>query len=251
MLVELNQEIDGGARLERDRSEQRLQSRADRLGLQIRRKLVPQVGRIGEREFLRIRFGEEVERVEHLEIGEEIDNDRELGGLFGKDETRQPIAVRVLLPVHEVLARGDVERVARHARAAVRRRPQTDHLRAEVDRAIILIARGVMETDQDRHRTLPRELLPRASVTGAPKCESPFIGHDRSIVLQFSDRITTRWSGSETLVAEARRGRQSRSSVSVLVAKTWVIKPTCLGVSRPPISQCAQGHISPIFEGFF
>ena len=33
----------------------------------------------------------------------EVDLDAEFRGLFGEDVTRQPVAVRVLLPVHEML----------------------------------------------------------------------------------------------------------------------------------------------------
>ena len=96
----------------------------------------------------------------------------------------------------------------------MRRRPQTDHLRTEIDRAIILVARGVMETDQDRHRTLPRELFPVASVTGARKCESPFIGHVRSILLQFSDRNT-----QEVVEGDACLRVEARGSGPLLWAK--------------------------------
>ena len=73
-----------------------------------------------------------------------IDVDGKLFGLFGKYETRQPIAVRVLLPVHEVLRRRHLQSVAGDAGAAVRRRPQPDDLRPQADRPSISVARGVM-----------------------------------------------------------------------------------------------------------
>ena len=72
-------------------------------------------------------------------------------GLFRKHEARQPIAVRVLLPVHEMLRRRHRQRVARNARAAMRRRPQPHDLRAKADRPVIGVTGGVMEPDEDRH----------------------------------------------------------------------------------------------------
>src|SRR4029077_1652158 len=92
-----------------------------------------------------------VERIDHFHVGEQIDSDGEFGGLLRKHETRQPIAVRVLLPVHEMLGRRDVERITRDAGAAVRRRPQPHDLRAEADRPVIAVVRCVMEADEDRH----------------------------------------------------------------------------------------------------
>ena len=210
-------------------------------------KPVPQVGRIREWKLLRIGFDKKIERIEHLEIGKEINDNGEFGGLFGKDETRQPIAVRILLPVHEVIARRDRERVARHARATMRRRPQTDHLRAEVDWATILVARGVMETDQDRHRTLPRELFPGASLADAPKCESPFIGQDRSMLVQFSDRNT--WKGRHkpaSLRVEASL-RGAALSLRPRLARTMVMGHRSLWRLRAANALlCRRSHITDI-----
>ena len=93
---------------------------------------------IGERKFVGLRLDEEVERIDHLHVGEEIDGDGELGGLLREHETRQPVALRVLLPVHEMLRRRDLERIARNAGAAVRRRPQPDDLRPERDRPVVV-----------------------------------------------------------------------------------------------------------------
>ena len=76
----------------------------------------------------------------------------ENSAVFSENEPRDPVAVRVLLPVHEMLGRRHIERIARNARAAMRRRPQPDELRAEPDRPAILVAGGMVEVDQDRHR---------------------------------------------------------------------------------------------------
>ena len=108
-----------------------------RLEREIGRKVVAQFGVVAERKLVGVRLDEKVERIDHLEIGEEIDRDGKLGGLLGKDEARDPVAVRVLLPVHEVLFGRDLERIARHPRAAMRRRTQPHHLRPETDRPVV------------------------------------------------------------------------------------------------------------------
>ena len=64
-----------------------------------------------ERPVFRIRFNKEIERIDHFHVGEQIDVDGKLFGLFGKYVTREPIAVRILLPVDEVLRRRHLQRV--------------------------------------------------------------------------------------------------------------------------------------------
>src|SRR5439155_24146651 len=81
----------------------------------------------------------------------EIDLDLELGRLLREDVTRDPIAQRILLPVHEMIGRSDLERIAQDRRARVRRRPQTDGLRAKIDRAVVFVVRDVVQCDVDRH----------------------------------------------------------------------------------------------------
>ena len=90
------------------------------------------------------------ERIEDVvSIGKEIDRDGKFTGLLREHETCEPIAVRVLLPVHEVQGWLHRERVARNAGAAVRSRPQPHDLRSEADRPVIIVARGVMEPDKN------------------------------------------------------------------------------------------------------
>ena len=77
---------------------------------------------IGERESLGVILDEEIERVDDRHVGDEIDLDFKFGRFLGEYETRQPIAVRVLLPVHEMIGGRDFQAVARNARAAMGRR---------------------------------------------------------------------------------------------------------------------------------
>ena len=149
MLVEIDQEIDGLARLERDGVEERPQMLAGRLRLQAGREFGPQLGWIHERIDLGAGLDEEIERIDHLEIGDQIDRHGEFGRPLRKHEARDPVAVGVVLPVHEMLRRRHLQGIARHARAAVRRRTQPHDLRPEVDRSVVLIAGGVVEADAD------------------------------------------------------------------------------------------------------
>ena len=151
-LIELDQKIDGVARLARDRPNKFQKQRAGRFRLDEGREILMQhLRREFERPLLGIGLDEKVERIDDLHVGEEIDGDGEFAGLLRKDVARQPIAVRVLLPVHEMLRRRHRKRVARNPRAAVRRRPQPHGLRAETDRPIVGVTGGVVEPDEDRH----------------------------------------------------------------------------------------------------
>jgi hypothetical protein len=118
---------------------------------QIRRQLLIEFARIGEREILGRGVDEEVERIDHRHVGEEIHRHAEFRRRLGKYETREPVAVGILLPVHEMLGRRDLERIARNPGTAVRGGPQAHDLRAKDDRAVVAIARDVLEADQDRH----------------------------------------------------------------------------------------------------
>ncbi len=153
-LIELHQEIDDVLAMARDGGEKRRQERSRRLGIEKRRKLLGKLRGVSERECFREGLHEEVERIDDRHVGDEIDGDDEFAGLFRKYEASEPVAVRILQPVHEMLRRRHLERIAQYAGAAMRRRPQPDDLRTETDRAIVLIARGVVEADLDRHTPL-------------------------------------------------------------------------------------------------
>ena len=116
-----------------------------------RAEVAEQLGVVGERDRLGLGLEEEVERVDDREVGDEVDHDRQLGGLLGEHEAGLEVAERVLLPVHEVVARLDGHRVGEDRGAAVRRGPQSDHVRREADGAIEQVAGAVLERDVDAH----------------------------------------------------------------------------------------------------
>jgi hypothetical protein len=86
----------------RDRREKR-RAADRRLGLEIGRSSVLRSSVYSERKTVGVGLDEEIERIDHGHLGDEVDLDLELGGLLRKDEARQPVAVRILLPVHEMI----------------------------------------------------------------------------------------------------------------------------------------------------
>ena len=150
-LIERDDEVDDVLRRARDGGEKFPQQRTRLFLNEIRRQLLIILARVDERIVRRRRIDKEVERIDDGHIGEEINRDAELGRPFGKDETRQPVSVRILLPVHEMLGRRDLERIARDPGAAVGRRPQANDMRTERDGTVVAVTRDVLEADQDRH----------------------------------------------------------------------------------------------------
>ena len=137
LAVQLDQELHGADRAARRRGEEGAQPGPERLEVEIAAELVREVGRKRERIVRRIGLDEEVERIDHRELGMQVDRDAELAGLLREGHARDPVAVRVMLPVHVMAGRHDFQRIARRARAPVRRRAQADHLRPERDRPVV------------------------------------------------------------------------------------------------------------------
>ena len=108
-----------------------------------------QRGIVFKRETPGVRFQEEVERVEHGHLGHHIHLHAELARGLGKYQPGQVIRLRILLPVDEMLVRGDAQRITQDAGARVRRRPQPHNLRTQAHQPVVLVVRGVMERDVD------------------------------------------------------------------------------------------------------
>ena len=81
--------------------EQRLAAEHD----QVRREVALLRALVAERKGLRVRLEEEVERVEHRHLGDQVHLDAQLVGLLREHEAREVVSLRVLLPVDEVLGR--------------------------------------------------------------------------------------------------------------------------------------------------
>ncbi len=151
-LIQADQKTVGGLRLDVDAGQVLGEARRLRALQQIRLQLDQQLRLVGERKLLGARLEEEVERIEHRHLGDEIDLDAKEGRHLREHQPRQVVRLRVLLPVDEVRARLDAHRIAEDARARMRRRPQPNDLRAEMDRPVVAVVGDVVERDVDRHQ---------------------------------------------------------------------------------------------------
>ncbi len=153
LLVELDEEIVGGAGLARDGGDEGVEERRARRERSIRSELGLQRLLVLKGPLLGVRLEEEVERVDHRHFGDDVDLDSELGRGLREDEASEVVGLGILLPVDEVLLGQDLERITEDARATVRRRPQPDDLRAERDRPVVAVGGDVVDGYVDRHRS--------------------------------------------------------------------------------------------------
>ena len=151
LLVHIDQKVDGAARRHVHRGDVLLKQRRGRLGDQVGREFVGLRGAVLEREFLGLRLEEKVKGVEHRHLDDQINGDLELARCFRKNQPRLVVGKRVLLPVDEVAGRLDVERIRQHLGAAVRRRAQANHLRPQLDQAVVLVMRDVTQGNMNGH----------------------------------------------------------------------------------------------------
>ena len=112
------------------RSRKALQPRSGWLGRAVDDEIGPQVLAIFERPDFRAFLDEEVERIVDRHVGDDVDLDPQFVDQLREDVARQPVAVRILLKVHEMIGGRHFQRMRDHARAAVRSGPQADDLRA-------------------------------------------------------------------------------------------------------------------------
>jgi hypothetical protein len=150
--VEADEEIDG-ARVARsvDFGEPRLEQWTRRLDLAKRRDFLRKRGVVAEGKSLGLRLKEEIEWIDHRHVGDQIDRDVEPGCLLREHEPRQVVALRILLPVDEVVLGLDLERVGKDRCAAVRSGAQAHDLRSECYRPVVFVGRSMMQCDLDAH----------------------------------------------------------------------------------------------------
>ena len=126
--VELDQEVDrAGALRHREVAHPRLHQLAGARpgavlvdGSQIRLEVIGQrlgIAEPGGRPGFGPVLDEEVERVDHLEVGDEPDGDGQLARRIREGQSADEVADRVLLPVDEVVGRLDPQRVGLDRRA--------------------------------------------------------------------------------------------------------------------------------------
>ncbi len=149
--IQPDDEVDGALLAAIHLGQPRRQAGAQRLELAERRDLLGQRRVVGERPGLGRGLQEEVERVDDRHVGHEVDRDLELPGLFREHQPREVIALRVLLPVDEVLRWGDFQRVGQHGRPRMRRRSEPNDLGPQGHQPVIRIGRSMMQRDLDTH----------------------------------------------------------------------------------------------------
>ena len=125
--------------------------RARRVHDQVRGKILERIRFVPEREVCRVVFQEEVERVEDSQFRNEINvYDEGLGGL-GKDESRQIITVRILLPVEEMFPRLNLQGVAADCRPAMGRGPQSYNMGGQSYQTVVFVACPMVQCDANAH----------------------------------------------------------------------------------------------------
>ena len=119
---------------------------------QVRLQVVLECLRVLEGEGLGEVLDEEVERVDHLQVGDQPDGDGQFPGRVGEDKPGQKIPERILLPVDEVVGGFDLERVRLDRSAAVRSRSQPDDVGVNLDQPIEDIAGAMLQCHFDAHK---------------------------------------------------------------------------------------------------
>ncbi len=176
--VELDQEIGRGSRLPRDA--RKILGEQGRRGArqQERHELALFRGLVLERESLRVRLQEEVERIDHRHFGGQIHLDAQLPRELREDQPRQVVRLRILLPVDEMLRGIDLQRIGKDSRAAMGRRPQPYDLRPERYRPVVPVMHQMVERYVNGHRTGSEGIAPtystRITGKGTPQAAEAF-----------------------------------------------------------------------------
>ena len=110
-----------------------------------------------EADLLGVLLDEEVERIDHLQVGDQADGDRQAAGAVRKNEPGKEIAEGILLPVDEVVGGLDGQRVSLDRRARVWRRAQPDDVRMHLHQPIERVAGAMLQRHFDAHRKIPSQ----------------------------------------------------------------------------------------------
>jgi hypothetical protein len=149
--IEIDEEVDAAARAAIEAAQKGGEIRADGRRLEEGTQLALEPGVVGEGNLLGFRLEEEVERIHDRELGLEVHLDLEAIDLVGEHDAREPVRLRVLLPVEEVRGRLDAQRVGDDRRAAVRRGAQSHDLRREAHQPIVCVASAMIQGDAYGH----------------------------------------------------------------------------------------------------
>ena len=148
-LIQGDQKIVGRHRLGRHRIEILLKRRGGRQFQQVGRQFVRQRGVVFERDFLGVRLEKKVEGIDDRHFGHQVHLDPELTGLLRKHQARQVIALRILLPVDEMIGRRDIQGIGEDRGARMGGRAQAHDLRPEIDQAVVTVVGDMAQGDVD------------------------------------------------------------------------------------------------------
>ncbi len=175
-LIQLDEELVRRLWLARHLGEVGLEERRRRQLHEVGREFVQLPVLVFEREFLCVGLEEEIERIDDRHLRDQINLELQFPGALGEDDPGQPVRLRVLLPVDEVVGGGDAQRVREDRRARVRCRTQAHQLRAERDRPVVAVVRDVIERDVDAHCSPARTWACATRVSVPPPVRTPRIG---------------------------------------------------------------------------
>ena len=150
-LVQIDEEIDSMAFRAVDSFQQLAQPRSGSFALEKRQQVLGQHWFVFEGEKVGAWLDEEVERIDDCHVGDQIDGNAQLANLLGKNDPGLKVAVRVLLPIDEVVGRLDLERVTQDRCPTMRCRPQPHHLRPQRGRSFVAIVSLMIECDANCH----------------------------------------------------------------------------------------------------
>ena len=151
LRIQADDEIHGALFRARNICQKGAEQRPRRFGGAVDHQIGFDVGGIVERPLLRAVFHEEIKRIIHRHVGNQINLDPQFHDWFGKHEPCQPVAIGILLMVHEMPGGADLQAVRQHAGAAVRSRAQADHLWPQRYRAVVCVVGQVVDAGKDRH----------------------------------------------------------------------------------------------------
>jgi len=127
------------------------QPRSGSFAFQEGQQVLRQQGFVLERKLVGTWLDKEVERIDHCHVGDQVDRNAQLANFLGKDDSCLEVAVRVLLPIDEVIGRLNLERVTQDRRPAMRCRPQSHHLWPQRGRSSVAIVSLMIERDANCH----------------------------------------------------------------------------------------------------
>ena len=160
-MVERDQEVDGaGAGGDREVLHPSLGQVAGARSLvvlvdgpQVWLEVLGQRLRVFEADPFGVVLDEEVERIDHLEVGDQADGDGQAAGAGREHQQGEEVAERVLLPVDEVIVGFDVQRVRLDRGTRMRRGPEPDDVGKHLHQAVERVAGAMLQRHLDSHRT--------------------------------------------------------------------------------------------------